>query len=493
MNQIVFDVRAKQSLTLTPRLQQSVKLLQLSAIEFKQELQQALTSNPFLEIEELAEDDSAYESEAAERPAESDGEASELRATDDFSTDKNDMAATQADYETTHDESAFNGDYGQSGTGHGKGDSDGDISDWTPIQPSLHEHLRAQLGTYRLGDRDHTLASMVIEALDDDGYLRQDLAELASQFAFDPPAEDAELSTALHLVQQLDVAGLGARDLSECLLLQLAAQPQPTRIQQIAMNIVRDFLSAMGKRDYAEIKRHLKCAADDIQQACALIRNLNPRPGSQFDKTDDGYIIPDIIVRKVKGKWTAAVNPAVMPRARLNTVYADLFKQTRSKEQTPMAEQLQEARWLLRNVAQRFATILRVAETIVRTQRTYFEYGEIALKPMGLKQVAEELGLHESTVSRATSNKYMATPAGIIELKNFFSRELATESGGSCSAASVRALLREMIEKEDAAAPLSDVCLTQMLAGQGVIVARRTVAKYRGLMKVPAAEMRRSA
>lgn len=254
---------------------------------------------------------------------------------------------------------------------------------------------------------------------------------------------------------------------------------------------MRSHLPRLAKREFTQMRRALGCTEEELRDACALIRMLDPRPGLRFSQAHAGYIVPDVIVAKIKGKWIALTNPAVAPCARVNKVYAELFAQTRGHNRTPLAHQLQEARWLIRNAQQRFATIQRVAEAIVAHQKHFLEYGEVAMKPLVLRDVAEELGLHESTISRATGNKYMATPRGIFEFKYFFSRQLATDTGGACSAASVRALLKEMIEAEDADAPLSDVSLAKMLAEQGVIVARRTVAKYRGLMRIAPAEMRR--
>ena len=267
--------------------------------------------------------------------------------------------------------------------------------------------------------------------------------------------------------------------------------PENTEGRTVALELVDGLMERLARREYAELQRLIGCDEHAIRLAHQLIRKLDPKPGLRYGQSDAQYVVPDVIVRKVKNRWTVQTNPAVMPKARLHRTYADMFRRARCSDRAPMAQELQEARWLIRNVEQRFSTIQRVAEAIVTRQKTFFDYGEVALKPLVLREVAEELGLHESTVSRATGNKYMATPRGIFEFKHFFSRELATDTGGSCSAAAVRALLKEMISGENRRAPLSDVSLTKMLADQGVIVARRTVAKYRGLMKVPPAELRR--
>lgn len=488
MVQASYDLRAVQQTALTPRLQQSVKLLQMSSIEFAQELQQALATNPFLEEDT---DPADPELDETGQPVEPDSPFSD----DDLPLPDAPVSASDAESEiisSPQDDPLpdYSGDYPVSGSGNNRDEDEGEYGDYAQSTPELHEHLHNELSNYRLSDRDRMLGALVIEALDDDGYLRQEFDELAGLTDFDPPASETEWSTALKLVQQLDIPGIGARDLRECLLLQLNAMGS-SPVVLTAKKIVDKHLDRLAKRDMSELQRLLNCDEDAVREASQMIRHLDPKPGLRFSRPDSSYIVPDVIVRKVKDQWVVQTNPAVMPKARLNRTYADLFRRARCSDRAPMAQELQEARWLIRNAEQRFTTIQRVAEAIVAYQKTFLEYGEVALRPLVLREVAEQLGLHESTISRATGNKYMATPRGIFEFKHFFSRELATETGGSCSAAAVRALLKEMISAESQTAPLSDVSLTKMLADQGVIVARRTVAKYRGLMKVPPAELRR--
>lgn len=498
MVKAALEMRAKQHLALTPRLQQSVKLLQLSATEFAQEMQEALARNPFLEEVEQeagAHPDVARTSDIA-ISTDLDGVAADHAPVDDAPLETTTSAIeTDATLAASEDfPTDFSTYYSHGGAHHGDGE-DSDIGEWVHSTPSLREHLHQELRSYRLSERDCLLAQTLIEALDDDGYLRQLLSELIPLAPVEPPPTEKEMQIALALVQSLDPPGVAARDLAECLRLQIEARPADTeaeeRIQEIAQDIVRSHLPRLAKREFTQMRRALGCTEEELRDACALIRMLDPRPGLRFSQAHAGYIVPDVIVTKIKGKWIALTNPSVAPCARINKVYAELFAQTRGHHRTPLAHQLQEARWLIRNAQQRFATIQRVAEAIVAHQKHFLEYGEVAMKPLVLRDVAEELGLHESTISRATGNKYMATPRGIFEFKYFFSRQLATDTGGACSAASVRALLKEMIEAEDADAPLSDVSLAKMLAEQGVIVARRTVAKYRGLMRIAPAEMRR--
>ncbi|CAB3787327.1 RNA polymerase sigma-54 factor [Paraburkholderia ultramafica] len=487
------ELRTRQSLALTPRLQQSVRLLQLSSLEFQQELRTALDTNPFLEYDSSETEDVAL---ATASPGEETGALPAADTVDAAEPDS--LPADNGSGDTL--ESAgqddvpgdFSGDYSTRSSTRQNGDPESsDPAEWARSQPTLREQLHDSLRLYRLDDRDRAVARFIIEALDDDGYLRQELSDLADSVDLEPELTEEELLVALRLVQSLDRPGLGARSLSECLSLQVNALPADTPGHDVAREIVEHHLERLARREQAELQKQIGCSAEELRVACALVRKLDPKPGNCYGRTEDNYVVPDVIVRQVRNKWVVSINPAVQPRARIHRMYAELFAQSAGGSRSPLAQQLQEARWLIRNAQQRFDTIQRVAECIVAHQKAFFQYGEIALKPMVLRDVAEELGLHESTISRATGNKYMATPRGIFEFKHFFPRELGTESGGTCSAAAVRALLKEMIAAENTRDPLSDVTLAKMLADQGVLVARRTVAKYRHLMKVPPAELRR--
>ncbi len=487
------ELRSKQHVALTPRLQQSVRLLQLSSLEFQQELRQALDNNPFLEYDEpLAEDAEVPASgSTVDGVASADPIAAEAPATIEPVETYDSLAPDTATSGAGDDlPGEFSGDWSSRTSRHNGDGDDVDPGAWAHSQLSMHEHLQHLLHLYPLNERDRAAAQIIIGALDDDGYLRESLADLAESFEADPPLTEEELRVAVRLVQTLDRPGVAARSLSECLSLQLDAMPAETAGRDIAREIVEHHLERLARREHAELQKQIGCSAEALRRACALVRKLDPKPGQYYARADDNYVIPDVIVRKVKGRWVASINPAVLPRARIHRVYAELFAQSGGSG-SPLGQQLQEARWLLRNAEQRFTTIQRVAQCIVSYQKAFFEYGEIALKPLVLSKLAEELGLHESTVSRASSNKYMATPRGIFEFRHFFPRELATETGGRCSAAAVRALIKEMIEQEDVRNPLSDVSLAKMLAQEGMIVARRTVAKYRNLLKVPPAQLRR--
>ena len=442
-------LRLRQHLTLTPQVQQALRLLQMSALEFQQEMEEALAANPFLE----------ENPDAAPLPR--DGAAVE------------DLVLPQES---------------------GGAPADREQEDWSALPesaPTLQEHLRQQLMLSQMGERDRALAHMVIDSLDDDGYFKLGLEELA---ALVPPEHDVqteELTAALRLVQSLDPAGVAARSLEECLTLQLKNLPEATAGREVALKIVHGNLPLLANREWARLQHAVGCDEAALHTARALIKTLDPKPGHRFGAPEARYVVPDVIVRKNRDRWVAVINPASLPRVRLNRAYAEALS-SRSSSNQSLARQLQEARWLLRSIEQRFATIQRVADAIVARQRGFFEYGEVAMKPLTLKLIAGELGLHESTVCRVTNNKYMATPRGLFEFKHFFSRKLATESGGAASATAVRAVMKELIAAEDPRAPLSDAELARLLAQQGLRVARRTITKYRALMRMPSVDVRRA-
>jgi RNA polymerase sigma-54 factor len=490
-------LHARQQIALTPRLQQAVRLLQLSSLEFQQELREALDTNPFLEYASPASENGEA-AEAGEGEAAGIGSVAANASTESLAEPAGASMGDSAmdDGAMTSEPTAYTADMPASGSlrassYRGTDDGESEAADWVRVPMSLREQLHETLRLSPLDDRDRAAAQVVIEALDDDGYLRQELADLTDVEGMGGTLDEDRLRIALRVVQTLDRPGIGARSLSECLALQLEAMPEDTPHRDLAHQIVMQHLERLARRENGELQRQLGCDAASLQSACALVRRLDPKPGNHYGRADGGYVVPDVIVRQVRGKWVVSVNPAIEPRARIHQLYAEMFARSGETSRSPLAQQLQEARWLIRNAHKRCETILRVGECIVARQKAFFQYGEIALRPMLLRDVAEELGLHESTVSRATGNKYMATPRGIFEFKRFFPRELETRTGGTCSAAAVRALIKEMIDAENPRDPLSDVVLTQELEKQGVQVARRTVTKYRQMMKLPAAEMRR--
>jgi RNA polymerase sigma-54 factor len=442
-------LRLRQHLTLTPQVQQALKLLQMSALEFAQEMEEALAANPFLEENPDAP------------PASRDG--------------------ATADDVVVPQESAPGGSM------------DREQEDWGGLndtQPTLQQHLRDQLMISPMGERDRALAHMIVDSLDDDGYFKMSFDELAALLPPELDVRPEEFGAALKLVQTLDPAGVGARSLEECLCLQLHMLPADTPGREVALKMCKH-LNLLANREWARLQHAVGCDEPMLHKARALIKSLDPKPGHRFGPQEARYVVPDVIVKKVRDRWVAVINPASLPRVRLNRAYADAISNKNGSNQS-LARHLQEARWLLRSIEQRFATIQRVADAIVARQRGFFEYGEVAMKPLTLKLIAGELGLHESTVCRVTNNKYMATPRGLFEFKHFFSRRLATENGGAASATAVRAVMKELIAAEDPRAPLSDAELARLLAQQGLKVARRTITKYRALMRLPSVDVRRA-
>jgi len=451
--------RLSQHLTLTPQLQQSIRLLQLSTVELNQEIERILMENPALEREEP--DEVPVKSEA---PVAGGAEGG---------------AAEAADWPS---EAAANWRGPED-------DEDGDRTHATPDTPTLRDHLRAQLTLTNLSVRDRAFVEILVDALDDDGYLTQPLEEIVALLPAEAEASVEELKIALCHLQHFEPAGVGARSPAECLTLQLRAAPQ-SHEQKLALDIVEKHLELLAARDYSRLKALTGADDDALRAAQRLIQALNPRPGAAFAKVEARYVIPDVIVRKVRNVWRASLNPDAMPRLRINRLYAELAAAARSG--AGISSQLQEARWLIKNVQQRFDTILRVSQAIVDRQRHFLEHGEVAMRPLVLREIASTLGLHESTISRVTTQKFMATPRGTFELKYFFGSHVATEAGGAASSTAIRALIKQLVAAEDAKAPLSDARISQILGEQGIVVARRTIAKYRESLQIPPVNQRKA-
>ncbi|UCV11624.1 RNA polymerase factor sigma-54 [Dechloromonas denitrificans] len=483
------QLKLSQHLALTPQLQQSIKLLQLSTIEMQQEIERYLLENPMLERDDDAGTESYSSAQQFDAPKSDEGER-EQRAERDERDAREEREQDIPSAPSDVDDDRWSSDAGTY-TGAGRDeDDDSDSHDIHAATTSLRDHLGWQLGMTQLSDRDRSLVRFLIEALDDDGYLSASLDELWETLPPEYEIELEELEIALRHIQSFDPTGIGARGPKECLALQLKVLPE-NPVRNLALTIVEQHLELLAARDFAKIRRLTDCEDPALKAAHSLIVSLDPRPGARFAAIEARYITPDVMVRKLKGKWTAYINPDAYPRLRINRLYAEILSRQR-RGNGNMTGQLQEARWLIKNVQQRFETIHRVTQAIVDRQRQFFEHGEVAMRPLVLREIADILGLHESTVSRVTSQKYMATPRGIFELKYFFGSHVATDTGGACSATAIRALIKQLIGAEDGKKPLSDSQLSEILGQQGIVVARRTVAKYRESLNIPPVNLRKT-
>jgi RNA polymerase sigma-54 factor len=516
--------RLSQHLALTPQLQQSIRLLQLSTLELNQEVEQALADNPLLERDDdplagamrvasdgaiLGDRPGSPNDGASPGERDGDGEARADRTDADARKDAGE-AADGADGGGDGESDPGSGTLvdwgaGTGGTGGDRDDDEGPLA-WAATTTTLAAHLRDQLSTTRATRRDRALVEMLIETLDDNGFLTASLDEVLQMCPPEVDVEPGELTAALRLLQSFEPTGVGARGAAECLALQIDArraalgsdaQRQSAAVQalgatlDLARRIVSEHLPLLAARDFARLRKALNATDDALRDAHQLIRGLNPRPGVGFASNAADYVVPDIFVRRVKGRWQAQLNPGVMPQLRINQAYAAILKRERSKEGSPWSARLQEARWLIRNLQQRFDTILRVSQAIVDRQHNFFSHGAIAMRPLVLREIADTVSLHESTISRVTASKYMATPFGVFELKFFFGSHVATEAGGAASSTAIRALIKQLIGAEDPRNPLSDSRLAELLGEQGIVVARRTVAKYRELLQIPPVAMRK--
>ncbi|MDR7335160.1 RNA polymerase factor sigma-54 [Roseateles asaccharophilus] len=491
------QVRLSQHLALTPQLQQSIRLLQLSTLELHQEVEQMLASNPLLETEE--EFSVSTPELAANAPAETaadsggevgeGGEAPELSAEDFGGTERE-------DWENGTEGDDFDGirELPSSSPGSGS-DDDGERESQESAELTLAQHLGQQLAGHHLSAEDRAVMHVLIESLNEDGYLEDPLEEIAAAFTDD--AEELEelldrLRIALKLLQSLEPAGIAARDLSECLVLQLRTLAKSPE-QVIAILICKSHLELLARRDMRRLMAETGADETLLREAQLLITKLEPKPGRRFAQGAAAAIVPDVIVRKSGREFRVMLNPEVAPKLRINELYANALRATRGGiSNSPLGGQLQEARWFIKNIQQRFDTILRVSQAIVERQRGFFTHGELAMKPLVLREIADELGLHESTISRVTTAKYMATSWGTFELKYFFGSGLSTEAGGEASSTAVRALIKQFVAAEDTKKPLSDSALAAMLEEQGIQCARRTVAKYREAMKIAPANLRKA-
>lgn len=486
------QLRISQHLALTPQLQQSIRLLQLSTLELHQELEQILSDNPMLErvddpldhsIRLLADGAISPQGTQPDTPVPNDAGSAAGEDTDrPFEGGDGADAAASGEAEWSFDDVARTS----------KAPEDDDARPQLEAhETTLREHLLEQMRVSVREMRDRALLELMIDALNDNGYLEEPLEEIHARLPEELGIELEELSVALKMLQSFDPAGVGARTPSECLAIQIRRFPKvPLVTRRRALTIVEQHLTLFAQRDFNKLKKILDCDDEDLREAQAVIKQCNPHPGAAFASDTSDFVVPDVIVKKTKNGWQVMLNHDVMPRLRVNALYANILKQ--SKGEGSLTSQLQEAKWLIKNMRQRFDTILRVAQAIVDRQRNFFSHGAVAMRPLVLREIADTLGLHESTISRVTTQKYMLTPHGMFELKYFFGSHVATEAGGEASSTAIRALIKQLIGAEDPKNPFSDSKIADMLGEQGMVVARRTVAKYREALKIPPVNLRKS-
>ena len=489
-----------QQLTMTPQLQQAIRLLQLSTLDLQQEIQEALESNPMLERQEEGEDfdnsdplaDKLDQPNAqASQPSSSESEYQE--PTSNLESLEEGEWSERIPSELPVD-TAWEDVYQTSASSLPSSDDDEwDFTSRTSSGESLQSHLLWQLNLVPMSDTDKLIGVTLIDCINDQGYLEESIEEIVASFDPELEIEADEVEAVLHRLQHFEPAGIGARDLRECLLLQLRQLPADTRWLEEAKLLVGNHLELLGNRDYSQLMRRMKLKEDELREVIALIQRLNPRPGSQIEASEPEYVVPDVIVRKHNDRWLVELNQDAMPRLRVNPQYASFVRRADSSaDNTFMRNQLQEARWFIKSLQSRNETLMKVATQIVEHQRGFLEYGDEAMKPLVLHDIAEAVGMHESTISRVTTQKFMHTPRGIYELKYFFSSHVSTAEGGECSSTAIRAIIKKLVAAENAKKPLSDSKIAGLLEAQGIQVARRTVAKYRESLGIaPSSERKR--
>ena len=485
-----------QQLTMTPQLQQAIRLLQLSTLDLQQEIQEALESNPMLERQEDGDDfdnsdpmaDNAESTPVAEAPDNSFQESTASAETLEEG-EWNERIPNELPVDT-----AWEDIYQTSASSLPASDDDEwDFTTRTSTGESLQSHLLWQLNLAPMSDTDRLIAVTLIDSINGQGYLEDSLEEICSDFDPELDIELDEVEAVLHRIQQFEPTGIGARNLGECLLLQLRQLPTSTPWMTEALRLVTDFIDLLGSRDYSQLMRRMKLKEDELRQVIELVQSLNPRPGSQIESSEPEYVVPDVIVRKDNDRWLVELNQEAIPRLRVNPQYAGFVRRAdTSADNTFMRNQLQEARWFIKSLQSRNETLMKVATQIVEHQRGFLDQGDEAMKPLVLHDIAEAVGMHESTISRVTTQKYMHTPRGIYELKYFFSSHVSTSEGGECSSTAIRAIIKKLVAAENQKKPLSDSKIAGLLEAQGIQVARRTVAKYRESLGIaPSSERKR--
>ena len=482
------NIQMGQHLTMTPQLQQAIRLLQLSTIELQQEIQSVLDSNPLLEASEEHET-------RLSTPADEHNNASDNIRNDDYESElshttldinNNQEIPDQLPVDSAWDD-IFTGNSANSSMSNDEEDEGFEAR--STVAETLYDHLLWQVNLTPFSLTDRTIAVCLIDALDENGYVTVELDDILEAAQNILPDEDIELDevvAVLHRVQQFEPAGVAARNLQECLTIQLKQLPEDTEHRDAALLIIEQHLDLLASQDQLGLLKKAKLSEYQLRSAMTLIQSLNPHPGGKIGDEDNSYTIPDVIVTKNKNRWRVELNPDTAPKLRINSQYASLIRRADSSaDNTYLKNHLQEARWFLKSLQSRHETLLKVATCIVEHQRGFLELGAEAMKALVLRDVAEEVGLHESTVSRVTSQKYMLTPRGLFELKYFFSSHVGTSSGGECSSTAIRAMIKKLVSQENPRKPLSDNKIADLLQEQGIEVARSTIAKYRASPKIP--------
>jgi RNA polymerase sigma-54 factor len=491
------QLKMSQQLTMTPQLQQAIKLLQLSTLDLQQEIQQALDTNPMLEVKE-DDTDIPERSNTLEPPNSEDRQV--------VKTETDDSTRELTVQETIPDElavdSSWDDIYTHQPTSHGlpSGDDDYNFENIYGTTDSLQDHLYWQLNLTPMTDKDRVIAETILESVDDEGYLSSPLTDILEGLMVaissdDDPLDEDEFRAVLHRVQQFDPPGVCAVNLADCLAIQLKQLATDTPHRTLAIRIVENHIELLGIKDFAQIMRKARIKENELREVFLLIQTLNPRPGNSIASGKSEYVVPDVIVTKdiKNSRWLVELNPDIAPKLRVNSSYASMVKRAdNSSDNTYLKDHLQEAKWFIKSLQSRNETLLKVATTIVEHQRGFLDYGDEAMKPLVLHDIAEVVGMHESTISRVTTQKYMHTPRGIYELKYFFSSHVSTDTGGACSSTAIRALIKKLVLAENTRKPLSDSKIADLLGEQGIQVARRTIAKYRESLNIPPSNERKS-
>jgi RNA polymerase sigma-54 factor len=478
------QLKLGQQLAMTPQLQQAIRLLQLSTLELQQEIQEALESNPLLDVEEGYEENATADVHSINEDKETSAEVLDIEPQDSSELIEKSEISSELEIDTTWDD-VYSANTGSTGIAL---DDDMPVYQGETTQ-TLQDYLLWQLDLTPFSDTDRSIALALIDAIDDYGYLTVSLDDILESFA-DEEIELDEIEAVRKRIQQFDPLGVASINLQDCLLLQLATYPANTPWLEEAKQLLIQHIDLLGNRDYKLIIKETKLKEEDLREVLQLIQQLDPRPGNNISTEHAEYVVPDVSVYKDHGKWVVTINPDSVPKLKINQQYAALGKGN-SADSNYIRSNLQEAKWLIKSLESRNETLLKVAKCIVEHQRDFFEYGEEAMKPMVLNDVALAVEMHESTISRVTTQKYMHTPRGIFELKYFFSSHVNTDSGGECSSTAIRALIKKLVAAENTAKPLSDSKIADLLADQGIQVARRTIAKYRESLGIAPSSQRK--